>query len=287
MIVLGGVEMTINNGSKKDKNSGIALSEFYSNEKDIFGIQEFKNILTESLNPLNAFTEAFAINPSIYRGAAVQSEVLNNINLITDGLRDFSYTTLIARNMVGETALGLKDSINSLLNFKEMTSAVSEVLKVIPESNMTALQATVDNFKGAASFFVADRLLVAMSDFDFKLPEVTDISTGVEFETSYEMPKEKAHNLLVKDAEISKEETGKEVPYNVLSDNFIYNYYIPAMGVIYNAYTSETIDVNFIIGTLIFTIVPMIYSLSQDRGRNDNNKKSKVVNFNDDITFID
>jgi|SRR5690625_739036 len=290
MIVLRGMKNMEkgDDNKEKDESNSLDLGGSRFNEKDIFGIQEFKNIMTESLNPINTFTEAFdSIDLSIFRGATVQSEVLDNLNLIADRLPNFSSKELIARDMVGNTMLRLSESIDSLMNFEEMTSAVSEAVKVIPESNMTALQATVDNFKSAASFSVADCLLEAISDINFKFPEVTDIPEGIEYETPYGIPKEKAHDMLVKDAEISKEETGKEVPYNVLSDHFIYTYYIPTMGIIYNASTSDTIDVNFVVSTLIFTIVPMIYSLSQDRDRNDNNKKNKEVNFDDDITFID
>ena len=290
MIVLRGMKNMEkgDDNKEKDESNSLDLGGSRFNEKDIFGIQEFKNIMTESLNPINTFTEAFdSIDLSIFRGATVQSEVLDNLNLIADRLPNFSSKELIARDMVGNTMLRLSESIDSLMNFEEMTSAVSEAVKVIPESNMTALQATVDNFKSAASFSVADCLLEAISDINFKFPEVTDIPEGIEYETPYGIPKEKAHDMLVKDAEISKEETGKEVPYNVLSDHFIYTYYIPTMGIIYNASTSDTIDVNFVVSTLIFTIVPMIYSLSQDRDRNDNNKQNKEVNFDDDITFID
>lgn len=286
--------MTKDHGNKeksnkeKDESNSIDLDGARFNEKDIFRIQEFKNIMTESLNPINAFTEAFdSMEPSIFRVSTVQSEVLDNLNLIADRLPNFSSKELIARDMVGNTALRLSETIDSLMNLEEMTSAVSEALKVIPENNITALQATVDNFKSAASFSVADRLLGTMSDINFKFSGITDIPAGVEYETPYEIPKEKAHDMIVKDAEISKEEAGKDVPYNVLSDYFIYTYYIPTMGIIYNASTSDTIDVNLVLSTLIFTIVPMIYSLSQDTDRSDDNKKSKEVNFDNDITFID
>ncbi len=233
----------------------------------------------------SSFKDMHISGLSLYSGAAV-----NTADMITRSALSMRKTIenvtqpISAIAHVNESITQIRENLMSLPQEALVpSSAIESIKEALNTQHANNITRWVENMKQVSAFELATSLSVANTVLSNNIT-ATDVETNIVDETApVEIPRDVVHEKLKKEAEKEQEEISAEVPYNVLSMDFIYAIFIPCISIADALENAETFDMEFAVRFIVFTVIPFIYGLAILNKR----EETKEVHFDRDVTLTD
>ena len=194
----------------------------------------------------------------LFNTASIMGEsVLSSSKIMEDNKVSIAASAMVGKRLQ-ELVEGIKPFPDGFTPFSGALASISEAAKL---NHAASAQRLVESMKEARAYNLATTLAVARPSFS-GITTATEVVTGnMSIADPIEIPREIIHKKLEEEAEKGQEEVSAEVPYNVLSMDFVYNIYIPCIGMADTIENAETLDVEFAVRFLIFSFLPFVHHL--------------------------
>jgi len=212
----------------------------------------------------------------LFNTASIMGEsVLSSSKIMEDNKVSIAASAMVGKRLQ-ELVEGIKPFPDGFTPFSGALASISEAAKL---NHAASAQRLVESMKEARAYNLATTLAVARPSFS-GITTATEVVTGnMSIADPIEIPREIIHKKLEEEAEKDQEEVSAEVPYNVLSMDFIIKIYLPCINMVYTLEKTEIIDTEFAISFFMSNVLPFICGLIVlNKG-----KETKEVNFDKDV----